>query len=422
MLHDEFRRLQGPSGLDIELLSTGQFKTVLMALVVEAPLDEERCARALLPDLLSRGTASWPDLDSLSARCEELYDTEIVAQASALGGRQLLRLGVETLADRWTDGVDLLDQAAALLGEVVHAPPLENGRFRADHFEQERRNLEHAVRGLADDKAGWAEWRLMQQMHAGTPFAHHAWGELDQVRALDESAVRSAWGQVRERLPARLFLVGDVDEDGALRVAERLGAGADRAPPTSPWVPVEVGAREPSRCVEHQDLNQAKLAMGFRLPVSRLAGAGPGLMGEILGGSATSRLFKRVREEESLAYGCGAVCLPESGTLLVQAGIPPGSAARVEELVQEELGRLAAERVPEEEFEQARAGLRRRLRASLDRPLARLGFRMRGLLTGRATRIEAALDELERVQPEEVLALAAGCRLDSVFLLENGES
>jgi predicted Zn-dependent peptidase len=156
--------------------------------------------------------------------------------------------------------------------------------------------------------------------------------------------------------------------------------------------------------------------------VDLLAGAGPGLMSEILGGSATSRLFKRVREEASLAYGCGAVCLPDSATLLVQAGIPPGSAARVEQLVQQELDRMAAEPVGDDEFEQARAGLRRRLRASLDRPMARLGFRLRGLVTGRATRIETALEELQRTTPEDIRALADGCRLDSVFLLENVES
>lgn len=418
MSPDEFRTLPGPGGLEVQLLPSQAFKTVTLALVVEAPLDAARSARALVPDLLSRGTESYPDLASLGARCEELYDTEILATSSAAGGRQLLKLGVETVGDRWVNGVPVVAQAADLLAELLHRPPLVEGRFRADHVAQERTNLVRAVRGLDDDKGSYAVRHLLATMHDGTPWAHHAWGTVADAEALDEPALNDAWRTLRGALPARLFITGDVDEARALDVAERLAAGATRAAPGDP-LRVPVRASDELRDVrEDQDLAQSKLVMGWRLDPTRLRGASAGMFAEIFGGSASSRLFKRVREQESLAYGCGAVALPDSGTLLVQAGLEPGTAARVRELVSEERDRLARDGLLDGELERARSALRRRLLGSLDRPAERLQFRLRGLLTGRASTLQQALDELAAVSADDVVAQAASCALDSVFLLE----
>ncbi|GJM20186.1 MAG: hypothetical protein DHS20C15_01010 [Planctomycetota bacterium] len=419
---EEFQTLAGPGGLEIQLLPTRAFKTVILALVVEAPLDEQRSARALVPDLLSRGTASFPDLASLGARCEELFDTELLATCSAAGGRQLLKLGVETVADRWVGDVPLVAQAAELLAELVHAPPLVDGRFVPEHVEQERVNLVRALRGLDDDKGSYAVRSLLATMHADTPWAHHAWGTLEAAQQLDEVSVRDAWTGLRTAFPARLFIAGDVSEAQVADVAERLAAGATREAPSAPEPVPQRTSSEVQRQREDQDLAQSKLAMGWRLPSELLPGAAAGMFAEIFGGSASSRLFKRVREQESLAYGCGSVALPDSGTLLVQAGLEPGTAERVEQLVGEERERLARDGVRDAELELARTALRRRLLASQDRPGERLHFRLRGLLTGRATTIDAALEQLAAVTASDVTELARGCALDSVFLLEGRAS
>ena len=63
-----------PGGVEVHLQQTTRFKTVHLHWLLEAPLDAGRTARAVLPDLLTRGTASYPELSALSARCEELYN------------------------------------------------------------------------------------------------------------------------------------------------------------------------------------------------------------------------------------------------------------------------------------------------------------------------------------------------------------
>ncbi len=410
--------LDGPGGLPVHLLRTRKFKTVALSWALECPLDERRAARALLGDLLTRGTASHPGLADLSARCDELYATDLGGSVGAHGPLQLVKFSMVTLADRYAEGLDLFRQASELLSEAVHEPPLQEGRFRRDHLEQERANLVRAIEGLADDKGHWALRRMIETLHADTPYGLHSWGTAEEAAALDEAAVHSTWDDLLTSAPGRLFVVGDVEEEQALEAAERLGRSVPRPEPAQRLPLPEQIARAPLRVTEAEDLSQSKLVLGFRLPESAVRSPAATTFATVFGGGSHSRLFKRVREAESLAYGCGARMLHDSGTLVVQAGIDASSAARVEELVVEELARLAIEPVSDDELQLSKRAQSRRLRSLVDHPRALGGFRLAQLLAGRPHELPDAIAAAEAVTAADVMEIAAAVRLDAVYLLE----
>jgi predicted Zn-dependent peptidase len=412
---DPFVTLAGPPGVAVHLHRTTAFKTVLLQVLFESPLDEGCSARALLADLLTRATRRLPSLTALAARCEELYGAEIFSHASAFGDRQILRFGLEVVGDRWT-GQPLFAQAVEVLADVLHDPPLREGRFRSDHLEQERLHLMHAIEGLADDKNLLAYRRMIEAMHAGTPFARHGWGRLDEARALDEASVHAAWSRLALRSPLRIFVAGDVDEEQVLRAAERL-AGGPREQPPGPVRPPGPVSRPVQELSETLDVNQSKLALGYRLAPERMPGPAAPLLGLVLGGDSWSRLFKRVREAEGLAYGCSAAVGVENATLVVQAGIDADKAARVRELVTEELAALAAGGVREEELALARRALLRRLADLRDSPGALCAFRHAAILAGRPHELAEVEAAVRAATAEQVAAVAASARLDTAFFL-----
>ncbi|HZL99490.1 MAG TPA: insulinase family protein, partial [Planctomycetota bacterium] len=156
----------------------------------------------------------------------------------------------------------------------------------------------------------------------------------------------------------------------------------------------------------------------FRVRPDLLAGAAAPLFGLALGGDSHSRLFKRVREAESLAYGCSAWVGLSNATLVVQAGIDADQAGRVEELVLDELERLARGELSESELELSRRAFQRQLRNLEDHPRAHSAFRLDALLDGRTPVVSEALEQAAAVRPADVAEVARGCRLDTVFLLE----
>ena len=415
---DPFQVLPAPGGIQLHLLTTDRFRTTVVQWVAEAPLDERRAARALLPDLLTRGTRRSPNLAAMAARCEELYAAELTAQVGGHGSRQLLRLGFEIVGDRHAGGRPLFDQTVELLAEVLHDPPLEDGRFRADHFEQERTNLVRAIEGLSDDKGTYAYRRMIETLHAGTPWSLHSWGSAGEARALTEDAVGAAWRSLRDEAPVRMLVVGEVTAEAALAAAGALAERSSHKPVGGPLAPPPDVTRPVRRLAESQRLAQSKLVLGFRVRPESLGTAAAPLFGLALGGDSHSRLFKRVREAESLAYGCAAWVGLSNATLVVQAGIDAGAAPRVEAIVLEELERLARGDLGEDELELSRRSYQRQLRNLVDHPRAHCAFRLDALLDGRTPVVRDALEQAARVRVADVAEVAAGCRLDTVFLLE----
>jgi len=415
---DPFQVLGAPGGVEIHLLATSRFRTTVVQWIAEAPLDGARAARALLPDLLTRGTRRSPGLAAMAARCEELFAAELSSQVSGHGRRQLLRFGFEIVGDRHAGGRPLFSEGVELLSEVLHDPPLVEGRFRPDHVEQERANLVRAIEGLADDKATYAYRQMIEALHAGTPYALHSWGSVDAARALTEADARAAWRTLRAEAPVRMLVVGEVSPEAAQSAAEALVAGSTHRAPGTALAPPPDPGRPVQRLCEVQRLSQSKLVLGFRLRPETLSGAAAPLFALALGGDSHSRLFKRVREKESLAYGCSAwVGLP-SATLTVQAGIDAAAAERVERIVLEEIARLARGDLADAELGLSRRAYQRQLRNLEDHPRAHCAFRLDALLDGRTPVVREALEQAARVTPADVAEVAAGCRLDTVFLLE----
>jgi zinc protease len=327
-------------------------------------------------------------------------------------------MGVHVTADRYAAGRSLFGETVALFAEVLQDPPLVEGRFRPDHFAQERENLIRAIEGLSDDKSLYAYRRMVEAMHAGTARAFHSWGDLASARALDEPAVHRAWLDVTRSAPVRMFVAGDVTPAAAIEAAGRLADGSIRPRPSPPTPPAPWLERPVCELHERQPLAQSTLVMGFRVRPELLPDAAAPLCGAVLGGDSHSRLFKRVREAEGLAYGCSAYLAVDHGTLVVQAGTDAGAAGRVQEIVLEELERLARQPPPAAELDLSRRSQLRHLADLHDAPRAHCAFRLGALLSGRPHVVEDAAASVRAVRPEHVSAVAAGCRLDTVFLLE----
>ena len=76
-----------------------------------------------------------------------------------------------------------------------------------------------------------------------------------------------------------------------------------------------------------------------------------------LGGSATSRLFRNVREKQSLCYYCGSAAQRATGVMMIDSGVEPGKEQQAEAAFIAELEGLKNGPITQEEVDDCRRGL-----------------------------------------------------------------
>ncbi len=396
-----------------------KFKTVTIRVYLHAPLRADVATRtAVVPHVLARGTRNLPTLGDLARRCEELYGAGLGAGVAKIGEAQSLYVGVEAVEDRFLpQAAKAIAGSVALLRELLLEPARDaGGLLRADVVAQEKENLAHRIQALINDKIRYSGMRLVEEMCRGEPFGLPASGRLEDLPQVDAAAVTARYDDLIANAPVDVFAVGGDPSLGDELAAAfgHLGGGGE-----VPATTVGQAPAEPRRVTETQPVDQAKLNLGYRTPVT-LGSPGHGAMvmySGILGGFPHSKLFRNVREKASLAYYASSRYEPLKGLLVVAAGIEPQRHDDALRIIEEQVADMAAGRITREEFDQTRSGLRNRLRSAEDSPGAMIDMAAEESMVGAVRTLEQRLAAIDAVTDADVAAVARDVRLDTVYFL-----
>jgi predicted Zn-dependent peptidase len=136
------------------------------------------------------------------------------------------------------------------------------------------------------------------------------------------------------------------------------------------------------------------------------------MLGTIIGGGTSSRLWQKIREERGLAYsiGAGGSTFTDVGIFTIYAGTSPAQMDQVLDLAVEEIRRSVREPVSETELQLAKEQAISSILLSLESSSARVGALARQeIIHGRRISTAEIIASIERVTREDVQRLAQAC-------------
>ncbi len=367
-----------------------------------ASLHGQAEAGALAASMLMRGGAGL-DRAAISQRL-------VALQSSLQIGGSASNVTIAASSDR--------DNIAALL-ELI-AGLLQTPAFPEAEFEQLRSQSLTGVRSSMSEPgavAGLALQRHFDRWPPGHPY-HVAdfEAQLAALQALQPGAVRDFHRRFYGMGDgATIAIVGDVDADALRAQLDTLfGDWTTPTPFARIAQPYHAVAATQQRLETPDKPNAVLLArQALQIDQDHPDYAALVLGNQILGGGGMkSRLADRIRQREGLSYGVGssfsASALDDAGSWSAHAIAAPENIARVETALREELQRLLAEGIGEDELHEAREGMlraRRTARANDGELVTQIAG---NLYLGRTLAYSAAFeDRLRALTPEAVQAAMA---------------
>ncbi len=416
-------------GVWLRTVHTNKFKSSYLSLTLLAPLDRRTAgANALIPEVLRRGTAVHPDMESLSAALDELYGGVIEPVVRKKGETQCVGFVASFLDDAYAlKGEKILEPAAELLGELLLKPYTRDGVFCPDYTAGEKANLIDRIRAQVNDKRTYAVQRMVQEMCRYEAFGVDKLGDEVSVSAITPE---SLWAQYQELLctaQVEVYYCGSAQHDrveAALKSAlSGLPVKEERRDPSCD-VRVTAGP-EPILTEETMDVTQGKLALGFRtggltcweeeFPALYLATA-------VFGGTTLSKLFMNVREKLSLCYYASATLEKMKGLVLVSSGIEFDKYQTAKDEILAQLEAVKRGEIETWELEGSRRTLVGACMATLDDQSRQEEFWLGQAAAGLEESPEAFAARLEGVTREQVAAAAQRLELDTIYFLKGKEA
>ena len=241
-----------------------------------------------------------------------------------------------------------------LIAEVGLRPTLPS-----EEIERERRLIQSALQTRGDTPFQRAFDALMLDLYGPHPYAWPSLGRRESLAHIDRAALQAHYAAIYR--PDRMVLAvsGHVQADRVLRVTERLFRGARASgPPLTPGG----GAATPraDRRIVEQPLQQAQVLIGYLgPPLTDPDYPALRVLGTVMGGGMSGRLFTELRDKRGLAYSVGMLGSFRTGPsfLITYMGTAPSNAEAATAGVLAEIDRIRGEHVTEPELARAKAYL-----------------------------------------------------------------
>ena len=419
----EMTRTKLAEGVYLTYLPARKFKTSLLSAQFAVPIRQETAsAYALLPAVLRRGTVTYPDMGSLSARLDRLYGARIDYTVRKKGENQCVGFVASFIDDSFAPGGEkLLEPVADLLGELICDPATERGRFVPAYFESEKTNLIDAIRSLINDKRDYADSRLLWEMCAGEPYGISRLGSEETAEKLQLRKLYAQYGQLIATSRLELFYSGSADENRVVRALRSAFSTLPRENIQDVAIPQDHPAREEVRTVvEELDVTQGKLGMGFSCGSSDTAAL---LMGNTLfGGSSNSKLFLNVREKLSLCYYASSLYHRQKGLITVSSGIEFDNYQKAYDEILAQLAAVQNGDLEDWELEGARSTLLNAYASMGDSQGKLENFYLGQAVTGQSATPEDLAAQVRQVTPERIYKAMKTVKLDTVYFLRGKEA
>ncbi|SFJ24439.1 EF-P 5-aminopentanol modification-associated protein YfmF [Thermoflavimicrobium dichotomicum] len=424
MTYSQFETIS-MGNIRIHVYASKKFKTTTLSVMLQQQLSPDTVTKtALLPNVLQRGTASYPSTLELKRKLADLYGAILFGDVYKRGERHIMQFGLEIANEQYLQEKDsLLYAGLSFLCEVLTKPATENGVFVDAYVQQEKAILKQKIESLQDDKIRYAAQRSIEEMCKNEPYALFNHGRLEDLPGINPQNLYTYYQEVLKTCPMDVYIVGNVSADEIVQMLSQLLptelVSAERESVHVSDVVHQV--REVKVVVDRLDVKQGKLNMGCRTQISVKDPEYPALLmyNGILGGFPHSKLFINVREKASLAYYASSSVESHKGLLTIQSGIEIENYEKAVDIIKQQLEAMRAGQISENEIRQTKATISNQFREQQDRPYDLINFHFHSILSGVERTLPDLLQQIEQVQKEDILKVAEKVQLDTIYFLRD---
>lgn len=411
------------NGINLNLIKTNKFKSNLLSYYFIRPLSKNEVTKnTLLPLVLKRGTQEYDTNLKIQKKLEEMYGANLSIAMNKRGEKQVIRFTMENVNGEYVDDHDYIYQVIDLLRSIIYNPTLEKGHFRKDYVDQEKENLRRRIEGRINDKRSYALDRCIEEMCKNEKFGIHPLGTLEDLKEINESILYAHYENIIQTSPIEIVYVGDYDEKLIEYIKDTGKIHRDDIIDI-PRESISKDVMTKNMISDRLDVNQGKLVLGYRtgIPFEDKLYNGLLVASDILGGGPNSKLFRNVREKESLAYYITSSVLKYKSLMLVDGGIEFANFDKTVQIIKNELEELKSGVFTDEDMEISKKSIISSTESIRDSIFLISEFFFSQSLSKDTRALEEILEDISLVTKEEVIEASSSITLDTIYFMKNSK-
>ena len=404
----------------LHLINTDKFKTIMIRVSFRSPIIKEKITmRNILSNMFMQSSKKYNSKRALTIKAQDLYAADLQTSNTRLGNYINTDFYLSVLNDKYTEKGNFKD-AVEFLGEIIFNPDVEDEKFDEEKLDIVKTTCRSALESIKENTSNYCLIKMFELFDKDSPCSYRMMGYLEDLDKINTENLYEHYLEMLKSDLVDIFVIGEINEDEVTKlIKENMNINTLKKQKV-PYLLDEKDVR--SKVLsdsEEIEGSQSKLSMAFRVnglsdyernyPLS--------LFNVIFGGSSDSKLFKVVREENSLCYTIRSIPNKLDNLILVRAGIDKDSYDKCVSLVKKCLEDMCKGDFTDRDISMAKEYYNTALEELEESEFKIINNYLMMELIGTDT-IEEKREKMNKVTKEEIVEVAKKVSLDTIFLLE----
>lgn len=404
----------------LHLIKSDKFKTVTVRVVFHTPIiKEDITIRNVLTDILLQSSKEYKTRRDLTIKAEELYAADITTNNQRVGNYIVSSFILQTLNDKYTEDGNL-EESIKFLSEIIFNPDVTNNKFNSKKLDLVKNNATVALNSIKEDASSYSLIRLAEAFDKESPISYRLTGYLEDLDKITEEKLYNYYKNMLDNDFVDIFIIGDISENKITQTIKKYFKFQKLKKQKESYF-LDIRKCNRRRLIAKETIENTQSKLAIACPVNKLSDYERNypliLANLILGGGTDSKLFKEIREKNSLCYTIHSFFNKVDNLLVITAGIDKNNATKTIELITKELNNMKKGKFTDKDIliakefyntaqEEIEENEHRIINDYLSRELLSIDKK------------EIRIEKMNNVTKQEIIKASKKINIDTIFLLE----
>ena len=410
------------NNVDLKIIPTTKFKTLVLNIGFKGPYKQKDITGLyLLSKIMADSSKKYPKAEFLARQQDYLYGTAIQVSSQLVGELSLFSLTVSILDPKLIPSkFRLLEKVIDLIVELIYRPNIVDGLFEQQLFETTKSNHMYRLKSLDNDKESVAAVRMKGLVDDTHPYQQLSLGNFEDLSTLTNQDLIGLYNELLSR-EIEIYVLGDVSNKDIVSTIEKKFKA--KAVNKKIKTVIELKQNKVKKIVETKKFKQSHLS--YLLTTKTMVGDKdyyPMIMfNAIFGRTPLSKLFRVVREKNSLCYSISSSYQVNYGFINVGAGIDSKNYKKADSLIRQQLNLMKQGSFTQEDINMNRNMLVTMIEHTYDQPVGLVNQLVTSDLIKADMIKQDYIDNLNKVTKAQIIKAAKKVDIKIEYLLKQGD-
>lgn len=410
---------------NIHTIKTDRFKTVHMEIIFRKNIVKEELVNyAFLVDMLMESSKNYPKRKDVITKLEELYKLVVYGTTVKTGNVLNSNFMADFIDPKFIDEEDYLENVIKFIFEMLMNPNATNEEFDLKEFNFVKERLKREIKSIDENPFKSSMRKAIEAMDKSSVTAYPLMGSVEELEGITPGSLYKYYKKLFKDNTCDIFIIGDVDSDNIVSLIQKY---FKHRYINSNKLVLRVDNKEKKKVTTKEDVSenlQANLVMIYNIgelpEVERHVTMQ--VFNYIFGsGGLTSKLYKRIREENSLCYNISTLYLKYDELIAIHISLDTANVKRAVSMVKKCLKEMQTGDFLDSDLEDAKKSISLALDLTSDNNSSLLNNYVFHEFDNLPL-IDERKKSLAKLTKEDVVNVSKKLKLNTIYVLKGKEN